>query len=237
MKKYLLWDFDNTLAYRDGMWTQTIYELLQEEGMAAIKLEDISPHLRTGFPWHTPELSHEEFFKGNSWWEHMNLYFSKIIFKLGADEILACKISSRIKEKYLDASKWSLYEDTIPCLIHAKEKGYENIIVSNHVPELVELVEKLGLTDFFSEIYTSAKIGFEKPNINFFKKVLNELGETSNVIMIGDNYRADVEGATNAGIKAVLIDRKNCYTDNTCIRVTNLLELLDNKVFINEKGD
>jgi len=40
-KKYLLWDFDNTLAYRKGMWTQTIYELLQEEGITSIKLEEL----------------------------------------------------------------------------------------------------------------------------------------------------------------------------------------------------
>ena len=58
-KKYLLWDFDNTLAYRDGMWGQTIYDLLQEYGYSSIRLEDIRPLLTSGFPWHTPEISHE----------------------------------------------------------------------------------------------------------------------------------------------------------------------------------
>ena len=200
-KKYLLWDFDNTLAYRKGMWTQTIYELLQEEGITSIKLEDIRPYLSTGFPWHTPELSHEEFSKGTSWWDYMNSHFSKIIIKLGVEEVLANKVSSQIKERYLDATRWSLYEDTIPCLIKAKEYGYENIIVSNHVPELEELVLKLGLSQFFSKIYISAKLGFEKPNINIYKKVLSELDDTRYATMIGDNYKADVEGAMKAGLK------------------------------------
>lgn len=59
--KYLLWDFDNTLAYRDGMWSSTIYDLLNEYGYD-LKMEDIRPYLKSGFPWHSPEISHKEFF-------------------------------------------------------------------------------------------------------------------------------------------------------------------------------
>jgi putative hydrolase of the HAD superfamily len=36
-KVNLIFDFDNTLAYRDGMWTATIYEILQENGYDKIK--------------------------------------------------------------------------------------------------------------------------------------------------------------------------------------------------------
>ena len=33
--KYLLWDFDNTLAYRDGMWSSTIHNLLLDNDEVA----------------------------------------------------------------------------------------------------------------------------------------------------------------------------------------------------------
>jgi putative hydrolase of the HAD superfamily len=78
VKKYLLWDFDNTLAYRDGMWSQTILELLQESGFDTILLEDIGPYLTKGFPWHTPEIPHEQFFRGLRWWDYMSLYFEDV---------------------------------------------------------------------------------------------------------------------------------------------------------------
>jgi putative hydrolase of the HAD superfamily len=49
--KYLLWDFDNTLAYRDGMCGNTIYELLNENGYNNLNMDTIKPYLDSGFPW------------------------------------------------------------------------------------------------------------------------------------------------------------------------------------------
>ncbi|AKB43940.1 HAD family hydrolase [Methanosarcina vacuolata] len=216
-KKYLLWDFDNTLAYRDGMWGQTIYDLLQEHGYGSIKLEDIRPLLTRGFPWHTPEISHEEFLGGVQWWDYMTLHFSKIIHEIGVNETLSAEIAGQIKMKYLYIEKWHLYDDTIPCLERAVSKGYENIIVSNHVPELSSLVRDLGISDYFFQVYSSAQIGYEKPNIQIYRRVLEKLEDTSEVTMIGDSYIADVEGAINAGIKAILVRKENTHNyQNYC---------------------
>ena len=77
MGRYIFWDFDNTLAYRAGMWGQVIYELIHEAGWVEVSLEEIRQHLKHGFPWHSPEQAHSEFFKGVSWWEHMTLHFSE----------------------------------------------------------------------------------------------------------------------------------------------------------------
>jgi putative hydrolase of the HAD superfamily len=43
--KIILWDFDGTLAYREGMWPGTVYSLLEKNGVAGISIEDIRPHL------------------------------------------------------------------------------------------------------------------------------------------------------------------------------------------------
>ena len=60
--KYLIWDFDGTLAYREGQWpawTQALMEVLDREipGHGAA-LEPLRPFLRAGFPWHSPEIHH-----------------------------------------------------------------------------------------------------------------------------------------------------------------------------------
>jgi putative hydrolase of the HAD superfamily len=209
MKKYLLWDFDNTLAYRDGMWSQTMYELLREYGYKNISMDDIRPRLSEGFPWHTPEASHEQLFNGMSWWDYMTRHISRVIQALGVEGPLSYMIAGRFRNRYLDITKWRLYEDTIPCLKKATEKGYDNIIVSNHVPELADLVKGLGIENYFSRIYSSADVGYEKPNIEIYRRVIKSLDSSHDVTMIGDSYVADVEGAVNAGIKAILVRKEN----------------------------
>lgn len=79
----------------------------------------------------------------------MNEHFVEILKGLGLDDNIANNISDGIREKYLALDKWHVYDDTVFCLKSAIEKGYFNIIFSNHVPELEELVEKLEIRDYF----------------------------------------------------------------------------------------
>lgn len=209
--KYLLWDFDNTLAYRDGMWCNTIYELLNEHGYNNLNMEDIRLHLESGFPWHSPEISHKEFFKDKKWWEYMNEYFVDILKQFGIEDNIANSISNDIREEYLNPTKWHIYEDTVLCLKSVIEKGYSNVILSNHVPELEGLVKNLGIRDYFIKIYSSAHLGYEKPNIKIYDKVLNDLNEIESITMIGDSYTADIQGARRAGIDAILVRKSNDY--------------------------
>jgi len=227
MRKYILWDFDNTLAYREGMWAQTIFDLLLENGHNNVDLKEISKQLTTGFPWHSSEISHKEFLKGASWWEYMNVYFSNIIKKLGFNDLISKSISEKIKDKYLETKYWHVYDDVVPCLVQLIRNGYEHIIVSNHVPELEKLVGELGLRQYFTSIYTSAKIGYEKPNIEIFRKVINQL-DSSDITMIGDSYHADIQGALNAGIAAILVRKDNFNNyDRYSNNLINILEILN----------
>ncbi|OPX42789.1 phosphoglycolate phosphatase [Ruminiclostridium hungatei] len=108
-------------------------------------------------------------------------------------------------------TQWHMYDDTIPCLEIAKSRGYVNVIVSNHVPELAQLVKALGLGGYFRQVYSSADLGFEKPNIQIYRKVLSMFSDINEVTMIGDSYPADILGAKNAGINAVLVRAENTY--------------------------
>jgi putative hydrolase of the HAD superfamily len=223
--KYLIWDFDNTLAYREGMWGSTIFELLIEHGYSSIKLDDISPYLKSGFPWHTPEVSHQVFFSNKKWWEYMTEHFISILNELKVEDDVAIIIANKIREKYLNPCKWHLYDDTIYCLKISIEKGYSNIILSNHVPELDELVDNLGIRDYFIKVYSSAQIGYEKPNKKIFEKVLIDINNADNITMVGDSYIADIKGAKEVGIDAILVRKRNDY--NYYNYFTSLRELSD----------
>jgi hypothetical protein len=55
-------------------------------------------------------------------------------------------------------------------------RGYTNVIVSNHVPELPDLAEEgLGIKEYFSEIYTSALMGYESLTSRYSGKCLSNL--------------------------------------------------------------
>lgn len=191
------------------MWGSTLCELIQEHCDYEFQIETIQPYLKAGFPWHTPQTPHYVFFESKSWWDFMTDFFVGILKEVGFEERIASEISRDVRNKYLDKNKWHVYDDSAFCLEEAKRKGYSNIILSNHVPELEELVINLGIRDYFIKVFSSANLGYEKPNINIYKNVLFELNEAESVTMIGDNYEADVQGALDAGIDAILVRKSN----------------------------
>ncbi len=207
--KTLLWDFDQTLAYRNGMWSQTVLELLLSYGYSAFTLETVRPYLATGFPWHQPETSHAAFFRGVPWWDAMTRHFIEMLRNMGVAPADAETIAKEIRPRYLDISRWQLYPDVLPCLARSKQEGYTSIIVSNHVPELQELADQLGLSPYLSQVFSSAQVGYEKPNPHIFQTALAAAGEGSPAVMVGDQYAADVQGALACGIPAIWIRREN----------------------------
>jgi HAD superfamily hydrolase (TIGR01509 family) len=72
---------------------------------------------------------------------------------------------------------------------------------------LRELLQKLGILKFFDATVFSDEAGCRKPDRRIFDLAARELGaELGNAIHVGDNPEADVWGAKQAGMRAVLFD-------------------------------
>lgn len=205
----LLWDFDNTLAYREGMWTKSLSNVLNKNGYYHFNREIISATLNKGYPWNRYQEAHSDYFGDLSWWEYIN---SLIVIALNAIGMVDSeeneKIAKQFKDEYLRIDAWYLYDDTIRNLQCSINNGYTNIILSNHVPELDKLVEGLGITKYFKAQITSANVGFDKPHPDIFKEVKKH-GSYDRYYMIGDNYEADVKGALTAGFNAIMVRKEN----------------------------
>jgi putative hydrolase of the HAD superfamily len=80
-----------------------------------------------------------------------------------------------------------------------------NAILSNHVPELPELVGALGIAPYVDAVFTSALTGFEKPHPEAFRYALRAFGDPQHVWMVGDSPTADVQGAEALGLRAILV--------------------------------
>jgi putative hydrolase of the HAD superfamily len=210
MKTHILFDFDGTLAYRDSMWTATLIEVLNSNGFPGHSRETIAPVYDFGFPWNMYEKSHARLFGTLSWWEYMQGKIAGMIQGLGIDKSAAEKMARSFKDHYLDLDRWFLFDDTLETLEKMHTAGYECCIVSNHTPELGDLVTGLKIDRFFKHVFNSAVIGYEKPRTEFYSHVLSTLNcSPEHVVMIGDNSIADITGARCHGIDSILVREEN----------------------------
>lgn len=204
--KYLIWDFDGTLGYRVGGWTGALIEVLRRfEPGVDITPEEIRPYIQSGYPWHAPEQSHLGIQTAAQWWDRLDPVFERAYERVGVDSARVTLLAKYVRQVFSESQYWCLFDDTLPVLGHLVSKDWTHIILSNHVPELGQIISDLGLTDIVSQIFNSAEIGYEKPHPQAFRIVLDALGRTEVVWMIGDNIKADVEGAQAVGLPAILV--------------------------------
>lgn len=203
--KYLLWDFDGTLGYRTGGWSQAFVEVSRRaDTVQDVEVEDVRPHLQEDFPWHTPDHPHTDITTADQWWEELYPLFERVFEENGVDPARTRELAEMVRTTYVH-QEWGCFDDTIPALSSLSEVGWNHIVLSNHVPELAVILRELQLRDHFDEVYTSADIGYEKPHPAAFRTVLDALGEDATVWMIGDSVRADVNGASAVGLPAILV--------------------------------
>ena len=228
MQYILLWDFDGTLAYRDGWWTSTLHKIIPKK--YKIPKNKISPYMQNGFPWHEYEIPHKQLFKGLKWWEYMEAKLMRILFDLKVPEQEATILSKQFRKEYLDIKYWHLFPDSIRSLEKSLKKGYANYILSNHIPELKNIVKDLKIGKFIKKILNSADIGYEKPHCKFYQSAIRSIRTNpENLIMIGDNYISDITGARSCGIKAILVRSKNQFNYKYCSKnLDGIFEIIKN---------
>ena len=203
---FLVWDFDGTLGYREGLWSSALLAVLEEGGRGpGFDAERLHAHLRTGFPWYTPQVPHPELSSPGLWWEALSPVFAGAFEAGGLDPSTSRMLAGRVREVYTDPRNWRLFDDALPALGALSSRGWTHVVLSNHVPELTPILHSLGLGDHVRRVFNSAESGYEKPHPRAFENVLEALGSPERIWMIGDNPQADVRGAEAAGIPAILV--------------------------------
>ena len=119
------------------------------------------------------------------------------------------------------------YDDVIPALAELHQQGYRMAVLSNLRRDMSELCQRLGLAPYLDFYISSAEAGAEKPHAAIFLAAL-EKAEVApgEVVHVGDQHRADVEGARGVGIHPVLLDRGGWHQDiEDCARIESLAQL------------
>ncbi len=205
--RVILWDFDGTLAAREGLWSGCVVELLDELTPGhGVQVSDFRRAMHGGYPWSTPDLAHPHLGESDAWWAHVSGRIAAALTGIGLSADLARDTAHGVRERFLDHTRaWSLFDDTLPALERAVGAGWRNVILSNHVPELGDLVSRLGLDAHVEQTFTSARIGYEKPHPEAFAVALRASGHPREAWMVGDNPVADIAGAEAVGLPAVLV--------------------------------
>ncbi|MCW3992458.1 MAG: HAD family hydrolase, partial [Candidatus Bathyarchaeota archaeon] len=108
------------------------------------------------------------------------------------------------------------YEET-PILLSSIKGGYKLGLVTNFPdgPTARRAFEKFCFFADFDSLVVSGEVGFRKPNRIIFERALSELESTpEKAVMVGDTFDADIVGAKNMGMKAILIGANGSQGDN-----------------------
>ena len=102
-------------------------------------------------------------------------------------------------------------------------------VLSNRSSDFSEELAQLGIADYFDFTLAAGEVGHWKPRPEIFWAALERAGNVSPeaALYVGDNYYADIVGATNAGLDSVLVDPRHVFTDVPARRVERIDEILE----------
>ncbi len=113
-------------------------------------------------------------------------------------------------QRFAEADAWRIYDDVLPALDALASKGIPLGIVSNWDDRLRPVLQQLRLESYFETIVVSCEVAFTKPSPVIFGLVAQKLGlPPESILHVGDSSKEDFEGASAAGLHALLLDRGN----------------------------
>lgn len=132
--------------------------------------------------------------------EVLDVRFVQLKEKLGIDydgDRLRTHFVHSLGEQYI-------MEPGIENTLERLSGSYRIYAASNGVLTMQEnRLQLSGLRKYFTDLFVSDDIGYQKPDTNYFKECLNRAGlEPFEILMVGDSLIADIAGANAAGIES-----------------------------------
>jgi len=136
------------------------------------------------------------------------LYFQKMVESLkGHTDIeLTQKIHSLFWDAYFN--QMELSDGVMDFFKQLKDSGVKIVIVSNLTTEIqFKKLVKLGIDKYIDFVITSEEAGQDKPGEPIFSLALEKTGlPKEEVVLIGDEVDADIQGAKRLGMRHILVN-------------------------------
>jgi len=124
-------------------------------------------------------------------------------------------------------SAWEVFGDVAPALETLAGRGIASALVTNFDLRVWPLLQSTGLERFFPVVAIPATTGCQKPDPGIFEAALGELGlGAEEVAHVGDSIEHDIRVASELGMKAIWLDRRNRPAAPGILRLTTLADLM-----------
>jgi putative hydrolase of the HAD superfamily len=149
----------------------------------------------------------------DSHWAEMREWGPGFRFESWSRALAACGVEDEDLARDLDARFERERGEANPFVPGADEaltalaERYRLGIVTNGIPDVQRTkLNKTGLSSRFETIIVSGELGVGKPDPRIYDAALQGIGATAEeTIMVGDNFRRDVAGPQELGIRGVWI--------------------------------
>ncbi len=231
----VFFDMGSTLARLRPSWQGVYHQVFQQAGLD-LPLDEVEAAVSYSWDIVASQDPHAEYLTsldGNRAWQRE--IEERVMARLNIRPEVREEVFWHLIEAFESPASYELYPDAIPVLAGLQTAGYRLAIISNWSWHLPDLCAALGLTTYFEQIFTSARIGFPKPRPEIFQQALNRLNlQAPQVVHIGDSWQADILGARAVGIEALwlvrpeeqLQSRPGILTPGETNRISDLYEVL-----------
>ena len=218
--KYLLWDIDGTILNFEKAEKRAIRTLFEKFNLGECTDEMLSHYIEINKKyWKLLECGKME--KERILVERFEEFFLK--------EGIRTDVASEFNKAYqLALGDTIAFNDDALEIIKAQKKNYQIIIVTNGTAiAQKKKLERSGLDKIADNIFISEEVGYEKPSIHFFERVIAKTGidDISQAVIIGDSLTSDIQGGVNAGIDTCWYNPKEDVND-TNLKPTYIIKNL-----------
>lgn len=195
MYKYLLWDIDGTILDFVASERCAIKELFKRFKLGECTDEMIQIYSKINVKY-WDALARNELTKPEVLIGRFNEFFTLMNIDTGVAEDFN-------KAYQLALGDYCIFvKDAKEILLSQKGKYTIAAVTNGTKIAQTKKLKTSGLDKIFDSIFISEDVGYEKPNLGFFKYVFDTLNikDKSEVLIIGDSLASDIQGGINAGI-------------------------------------
>lgn len=225
----IYFDLDGTLRHNQPSFIEALSDFILQLGLPPEVANSRHAHRWLHYYWaQSPELiSDSETYAEDDhafWVNHSHRYLLASGCQTEQALELASDLTQCMQEEY---NPEDLVAEDVPSMLQTlKDDGFRLGVISNRRKPFDEQLESLGIHSYFEYFLAAGTIDAWKPDPKIFQHALSEMNvDPEGAIYVGDNYFADVIGAQNAGLKAVLIDPVNLFPEADCMVIERLADL------------
>lgn len=221
---YIFFDVDDTLVEWTVSWRHAFARAAGEFGVH-VGADDASRAVTNAFATYYDQCLASHAASGDvySFWLD---YDGRILADLGVPSRHVAPATERVIEMLRPSSAIRLYDDVTEVLGALSDQRMRLGIVTGR-PKAEPDLDMLGVRHYFDPLIDAFSVGSSKSAGHMFHvaaAVAADAGLTA--WHIGDSYDDDVLGARAAGIRPILIDRKDQQQAVDCPHISSLRDLL-----------